>query len=67
MQQHVEKYLIQKVEQMNDEYFMKKAIELSALAVEHGNEPFVAILVKDDKVCGDWNYRSSGIHHVFKL
>lgn len=35
---------------MNDEYFMKKAIELSALAVEHGNEPFGAILVKDDKV-----------------
>ena len=25
---------------MNDEYFMKKAIELAAAAVAHGNEPF---------------------------
>lgn len=25
---------------MQDEIFMKKAIELSKLAVEHGNEPF---------------------------
>ena len=24
----------------NDEHFMKVAIELSAAAVEHGNEPF---------------------------
>ena len=31
----------------NDEYFMKAAIELSAAAVEHGNEPFGAVLVKD--------------------
>ena len=30
-----------------DEVFMKKAIELAALAVEHGNEPFGAVLVKD--------------------
>lgn len=33
---------------MQDEIFMKKAIELSKLAVEHGNEPFGAVLVKDD-------------------
>lgn len=29
---------------------MRKAIELSALAVEHGNEPFGAVLVKDDEI-----------------
>lgn len=34
----------------NDETFMKAAIELSALAVEHGNEPFGAVLVKDDEI-----------------
>ena len=34
---------------MQDEVFMKKAIELSKLAVEHGNEPFGAVLVKDGK------------------
>lgn len=33
-----------------DELFMKKAIELSALAVEHGNEPFGAVLVKDGEI-----------------
>ena len=32
---------------MHDEYFMKKAIELSAAAVAHGNEPFGAVLVND--------------------
>ena len=35
---------------MHDEYFMKKAIELSRLAVEHGNEPFGAVLVKDNEI-----------------
>ena len=35
---------------MNDEYYMSKAIELSKSAVEHGNEPFGAILVKDGEV-----------------
>lgn len=35
---------------MNDEYFMRKAIELSVQAVDHGNEPFGAILVKDDEI-----------------
>ena len=35
---------------MNDEYYMSKAIELSKSAVEHGNEPFGAVLVKDGEV-----------------
>ncbi|SKC46785.1 Cytidine and deoxycytidylate deaminase zinc-binding region [[Eubacterium] yurii] len=35
---------------MIDEVFMKKAIELSRLAVEHGNEPFGAVLVKDGEI-----------------
>lgn len=30
--------------------FMRKAIELSALAVKHGNEPFGAVLVKDGEI-----------------
>ena len=33
-----------------DEIFMGKAIELSALAVEHGNEPFGAVLVRDGEI-----------------
>ena len=35
---------------MNDEYYMKKAIDLSKSAVEHGNEPFGAVLVKDGEI-----------------
>lgn len=35
---------------MNDAFFMKKAIELSAAAVEHGNEPFGAVLIKDGEI-----------------
>lgn len=35
---------------MTDELFMREAIELSKSAVEHGNEPFGAVLVKDGKV-----------------
>ena len=35
---------------MQDEVFMKKAIEMSRLAVEHGNEPFGAVLVKDNEI-----------------
>lgn len=35
---------------MRDEEFMREAIRLSKLAVEHGNEPFGAVLVKDDKI-----------------
>ena len=33
-----------------DEKFMKEAIRLSRLAVEHGNEPFGAVLVKDGEI-----------------
>ncbi|WP_042195750.1 nucleoside deaminase [Paenibacillus camerounensis] len=33
-----------------DELFMKEAIRLSRLAVEHGNEPFGAVLVKDGEI-----------------
>ena len=33
-----------------DEKFMQQAIDLSKKAVEHGNEPFGAVLVKDEKV-----------------
>lgn len=34
----------------NDEFFMKKAVELSRLAVLHGNEPFGAVLTKNDEI-----------------
>ena len=34
----------------HDEIFMKQAIDLSRAAVAHGNEPFGAVLVKDDEV-----------------
>ena len=30
--------------------FMREAIRLSKLAVEHGNEPFGAVLVKDGEI-----------------
>ena len=33
-----------------DENFMHEAIRLSKLAVDHGNEPFGAVLVKDGKI-----------------
>ena len=35
---------------MRDELFMEKAIELSKATVAHGNEPFGAVLVKDDEI-----------------
>lgn len=35
---------------MNDEVFMKEAIRLSERAVENGNEPFGAVLVKDGDI-----------------
>ena len=35
---------------MTDERFMKKAIELSESAVKNGNEPFGAVLVKDNEI-----------------
>lgn len=34
----------------NHEYLMKEAIKLSIMAVEHGNEPFGAVLVKDGEI-----------------
>ncbi len=37
-------------EMPEDETFMREAIRLSKLAVEHGNEPFGAVLVKDGKI-----------------
>ena len=33
-----------------DEHFMKEAIALAKAAVEHGNEPFGAVLVKDGEI-----------------
>ena len=33
-----------------DELFMLEAVRLSELAIEHGNEPFGAVLVKDGKI-----------------
>ena len=35
---------------MSDKYFMQKAIELSVKAVEQGNEPFGAVLVKNNEI-----------------
>lgn len=35
---------------MNDEVFLEVAIRLSGLAVERGNEPFGAVLVKDGEI-----------------
>ena len=35
---------------MQDEVFMRKAIELSMLAVVHGYEPFGAVLVKENEM-----------------
>lgn len=35
---------------MDDKIYMKKAVELAKAAVEHGNEPFGAVLVKDDEI-----------------
>ena len=35
---------------MQDEFYMEKAIELSKAAVEHGNEPFGEVLVKNDEI-----------------
>lgn len=34
----------------NDEYFMKKAIDLALQARNNGNEPFGALLVKDNEI-----------------
>ena len=45
---------------MQDIEFMKKAIELSKAAVEHGNEPFGAVLVL-------WLVNRHMIHHQVYL
>lgn len=37
-------------ETAQDEEFMRAAVRLSQLAVEHGNEPFGTVLVKDGKI-----------------
>ncbi len=36
-----------------DEIFMSRAIRLSRLAAEHGNEPFGAVLVRDGKIVAE--------------
>ena len=41
---------MENTDKLQDEKFMKKAIELSRLAVAHGNEPFGAVLVKDGEI-----------------
>lgn len=59
----------------NDEIFMKKAIELSTSAVEHGNEPFGAVLVHEGKiVCSNENqiyssyvFGSNGMDKAWKI
>ena len=38
------------IDNQEDIAFMRRAIELSKLAVLHGNEPFGAVLVKDHKI-----------------
>lgn len=38
------------MELRNDEFFIKEAIELSRRAVEKGNEPFGAVLVKNGEI-----------------
>ena len=49
-----------------DETFTRRAIELSALAVEHGNEPFGAVLVKDGEiVCTNENQIYSATDPTF--
>lgn len=40
----------EKTEMTTDELFMQKAIELSESAVNNGNEPFGAVLVKDGNI-----------------
>ena len=49
---------------MNDEKFMRQAIELSMSAVAHGNEPFGAVLVKDDEIVVELTVASSDMGKV---
>ncbi|WP_341277965.1 nucleoside deaminase [Paenibacillus sp. FSL H8-0537] len=46
----MERYIKGEMNMSQDEFFMREAIKLSKLAVEHGNEPFGAILVKDGEI-----------------
>ena len=52
----------------NDEYFIKKAIKLALEARKAGNEPFGALLVKDDEVVmigeNKMNTMSDPTHHA---
>ena len=51
---------------MNDMYFMKETVRLSELAVEHGNEPFGAVLVKDGEIaCSNENQIYTGTDPTF--
>jgi guanine deaminase len=52
----------------NDEFFMKKAIELALKSRQEGNEPFGAVLVKDDEIVmtgeNKVHDRSDPTHHA---
>lgn len=37
----------------NDQKFMQRAIDLAKSAVKHGNEPFGAVLVKNNQIVFD--------------
>ncbi|EOH8749945.1 nucleoside deaminase [Enterococcus faecalis] len=37
---------------LNDDKFMERALVLAQSAADHGNEPFGALLVKDNKIVG---------------
>ena len=50
---------------MNDEFFMKKAIELSVSAGERGNEPFGAVLVKNGEIVGENENQIHTAHDPF--
>ena len=45
-----EKTTLRENDRGEDEKFMREAIRLSRLAVEHGNEPFGAVLVKNGEI-----------------
>ena len=47
---HEENDARQGIGMQEDEKFMREAIRLSSLAVEHGNEPFGAVIVKNGEI-----------------
>ena len=53
----------------HEEIFMKQAIDLSRAAVAHGNEPFGAVLVKDESTrFGPKAFkRLGGIYAMFRM